>query len=171
MLLTSSSYCGHHCGCIAPNNAAHPAVPSPTQSLVKHSSLKYPCVFYKFLSFKFPYHNFISISHLSHVYCPSCSYPSLYHPDIHSSSSLFSLIFHHCQHSVSANHMLLFQVPLFIPVLVIAVALFLCLLPIITDPSPRYFIAPVLIGLACILYVPLIYYKFQPEWISKYFYW
>jgi L-type amino acid transporter 9 len=62
------------------------------------------------------------------------------------------------------------KVPLFIPVLVIAVALFLCLVPIITDPSPRYFIAPVLIGFACILYVPLVYYKFRPEWINSFTY-
>jgi L-type amino acid transporter 9 len=60
-----------------------------------------------------------------------------------------------------------FQVPLFIPVLVIIVALFLCLVPIITDPSPKYFFALLFIGLGIILYVPLVYYKFRPKWMSK----
>jgi ABC-type Fe3+ transport system permease subunit len=89
------------------------------------------------------------------------------HPD---GSSLLSFIVQHSQHSVISTRIFLFQVPLLIPVLVIAVALFLCLVPIITDPSLKYFIAPVLIGLACILYVPFVYYKFRPEWMSKYLY-
>jgi L-type amino acid transporter 9 len=53
-------------------------------------------------------------------------------------------------------------------VLVIAVALFLCLVPIITDPSPKYFVALLFIGLAVALYVPLIHHKFRPNWMSEY---
>jgi hypothetical protein len=102
--------------------------------------------------------------------CPVCIACLAYSLTL-SSSSLLSLTLCNCQHSVAAHYSLMFQVPLFIPVLVIAVALFLCLVPIITEPSPRYFIAPAVIVLACILYVPLIHYKFRPEWISKYFYW
>jgi L-type amino acid transporter 9 len=52
-------------------------------------------------------------------------------------------------------------------VLVIAVALFLCLVPIITDPSPKYFFALLFVGLGIILYVPLVYYKFRPVWMGE----
>jgi L-type amino acid transporter 9 len=53
------------------------------------------------------------------------------------------------------------------PVLVIIVALFLCLVPIITDPSPKYFFALLFLGLGIILYVPLAYYKFRPDWMGE----
>jgi L-type amino acid transporter 9 len=54
-------------------------------------------------------------------------------------------------------------------VLVIAVALFLCLVPIITDPSPKYFFALLFIGLGIVLYVPLVHYKFRPVWMGEQF--
>ncbi|PSN34459.1 b(0,+)-type amino acid transporter 1 [Blattella germanica] len=59
------------------------------------------------------------------------------------------------------------QVPLIMPIVTILVALFLCLVPIITDPSPLYFIALFLIVLGFILYVTLVYYKFRPTFMGK----
>jgi L-type amino acid transporter 9 len=59
-------------------------------------------------------------------------------------------------------------VPLLFPIFIIFVSLFLCLVPIITDPSPRYFIALVLVALGTAVYIPLVYYKFRPGWMSKY---
>ncbi|PNF29854.1 b(0,+)-type amino acid transporter 1 [Cryptotermes secundus] len=63
-----------------------------------------------------------------------------------------------------------YKVPVFIPVLVILVALFLCLVPIITDPTPKYFLALLFIGLGMILYVPLVYHKFRPKWMNEFTY-
>jgi hypothetical protein len=48
------------------------------------------------------------------------------------------------------------------------VAVFLCLVPIITDPSPRYFIALVLIALGVAVYVPLVFYRRRPQWMGAY---
>jgi L-type amino acid transporter 9 len=59
-------------------------------------------------------------------------------------------------------------VPLVFPVFIIFVSLFLCLVPIITEPSPRYFIALVLIGLGVAVYVPLVFYRLRPQWMGAY---
>ncbi|XP_021921609.1 b(0,+)-type amino acid transporter 1-like isoform X3 [Zootermopsis nevadensis] len=63
-----------------------------------------------------------------------------------------------------------YKVPLFAPVLVIIAALFLCLVPIILDPSLSYFFALFLIGLGFILYIPLVYYKFRLKWMDNFTY-
>jgi L-type amino acid transporter 9 len=64
----------------------------------------------------------------------------------------------------------LYKVPLVFPVFIIVVALFLCLVPIITDPSPRYFIALVLVALGTAVYIPLVFYKVRPRWMDKFTY-
>lgn len=64
----------------------------------------------------------------------------------------------------------LYKVPLLFPVFIIFVSLFLCLVPIITDPSPRYFVALVLIGLGVAVYVPLVFYRLRPRWMDKFSY-
>jgi hypothetical protein len=55
-----------------------------------------------------------------------------------------------------------------LPVFIIFVSVFLCLVPIITEPSPRYFIALVLIGLGVAVYVPLVFYGLRPRWMGAY---
>jgi hypothetical protein len=59
-------------------------------------------------------------------------------------------------------------VPLVFPVFIIFVSLFLCLVPVITAPSPRYFFALVLIGLGVAIYVPLVFYRLRPRWMGAY---
>ena len=49
----------------------------------------------------------------------------------------------------------------------IFVSLFLCLVPIITDPSPHYFIALVLIALGVAVYIPFVFYRIRPRCIGK----
>ncbi|PSN40526.1 b(0,+)-type amino acid transporter 1 [Blattella germanica] len=64
-----------------------------------------------------------------------------------------------------------FKVQLWVPIFIILVALFLCLLPIITDPSPWYFIALGLIGIGVIVYIPFVFLNLRPNWlISKFTY-
>jgi hypothetical protein len=41
--------------------------------------------------------------------------------------------------------------------------------PIITDPSPRYFIALLFIGIGIAVYVPLVYYRHRPQWMGESF--
>jgi hypothetical protein len=60
------------------------------------------------------------------------------------------------------------QVPLVFPLLIIFVSLFLCLVPIVTDPSPRYFVALVLIAVGVAVYVPLVYCRLRPRCIGAY---
>lgn len=40
-------------------------------------------------------------------------------------------------------------------------------MPIITDPSPRYFIALLFIGIGIAVYVPLVYYRHRPQWMGE----
>lgn len=50
-----------------------------------------------------------------------------------------------------------------IPILVIFVAIFLSAVPIIMDPSPKYFIGLGFILVGVVVYTPLVYYKKTPE--------
>ncbi|PSN39954.1 hypothetical protein C0J52_24260 [Blattella germanica] len=63
-----------------------------------------------------------------------------------------------------------YKVAIWIPVFIIFIALFLCLIPIITDPSPRYFIALLFIGIGVAIYIPLVYYKRRPAFMDKFTY-
>lgn len=46
-------------------------------------------------------------------------------------------------------------------------SLFLCITPLITNPSPKYFIAVGSIALAFIIYFFIIYKKYQPKCMGK----
>lgn len=62
------------------------------------------------------------------------------------------------------------QVPIIIPILIIFVAIFLSVVPIITDPSPKYLVAIGFILIGVIIYTPLVYYKKTPNRLMrKYF--
>ncbi|XP_021922134.1 b(0,+)-type amino acid transporter 1-like isoform X2 [Zootermopsis nevadensis] len=63
-----------------------------------------------------------------------------------------------------------YKVPLWIPVFIIFIALFLCFVPIITDPSPRYFFALLFIGIGMAIYAPLVYYRHRPQCMDKFTY-
>ncbi|XP_069700887.1 b(0,+)-type amino acid transporter 1-like [Periplaneta americana] len=63
-----------------------------------------------------------------------------------------------------------YKVPQWIPVFIIFIALFLCVVPIITDPSPRYFFALFFIAVGVAVYVPLVYYRRRPQWMDKFTY-
>ncbi|XP_059476112.1 b(0,+)-type amino acid transporter 1-like [Neocloeon triangulifer] len=67
-----------------------------------------------------------------------------------------------------------YRVPLIIPLLVMVVAIFLAVVPIAMDPSPKYLIAVFFIFTGVIVYIPFVYYKKHPkilgrftEWIQK----
>lgn len=47
------------------------------------------------------------------------------------------------------------------------VSLFLCVTPLVTDPTPKYFIAVGSVILAAIVYFFIIYKRYQPKWMSK----
>nr|CAD7258620.1 unnamed protein product [Timema shepardi] len=59
-----------------------------------------------------------------------------------------------------------YQVPLWIPILIILVAIFLSVVPIVTDPNPGYFLAIVFILIGVAFYTPLVYYKKRPKLMS-----
>ncbi|KAJ9577765.1 hypothetical protein L9F63_005685 [Diploptera punctata] len=61
-----------------------------------------------------------------------------------------------------------YKVSTWIPVFVIFIAIFLCLIPIITDPSPRYFLALLFIGVGIAIYIPLVYHRWRPQWMDKF---
>lgn len=60
-----------------------------------------------------------------------------------------------------------YKVPLILPILTLCVAIFLVFVPIISDPSPKYFFALLFILIGVAVYVPFVYYKQRPAFIGK----
>jgi L-type amino acid transporter 9 len=60
-----------------------------------------------------------------------------------------------------------YKVPIILPIVTLLVATFLVLVPIITDPSPKYFFAVIFIGIGVIVYFPFVYKKHRPAFIDK----
>lgn len=56
-----------------------------------------------------------------------------------------------------------YRVPTIIPVFILAVSIFLSLMPIITNPSAKYLAALGFIALGMCLYTPFVYYKKRPR--------
>lgn len=56
-----------------------------------------------------------------------------------------------------------YKVPLIIPYLTLAVAVFLSVIPIFTQPPAKYVAALGFILSGLIFYVPFVYYKFRPR--------
>lgn len=44
----------------------------------------------------------------------------------------------------------------------------MCVTPLVTDPSPKYFIAVGSVILAIIIYFFIVYKRYQPKWMGKY---
>lgn len=59
------------------------------------------------------------------------------------------------------------QAPLPIAVLVVLMSLFLSITPLITNPSPKYFIAVGSVVLAIIIYFLIVYKQYQPKCMGK----
>lgn len=59
-----------------------------------------------------------------------------------------------------------YMVPLWIPVFIIFVAIFLATVPIITDPSPQYLFALGFILIGILVYYWFIYKKNRPSWMN-----
>jgi L-type amino acid transporter 9 len=60
-----------------------------------------------------------------------------------------------------------YRVPTIIPIFILAVAIFLSVMPIIADPSPKYLMAILFILSGVAVYTPFVYYKIRPKWIGK----
>ena len=59
-----------------------------------------------------------------------------------------------------------YRVPTVIPFFILAVSLFLSIMPIIADPSPKYLLAILFILSGVAVYTPFVYYKIRPKWMS-----
>lgn len=60
-----------------------------------------------------------------------------------------------------------YRVPTVIPIFTISVAIFLSVMPIITNPSIKYLFALAFIGLGVAIYTPFVYYKKRPKMMGK----
>lgn len=60
-----------------------------------------------------------------------------------------------------------YKVPLFVPIFALAVSVFLSVVPIISDPSPKYFFAVGFILSGVAVYTPFVYYGIRPKWMDK----
>lgn len=56
-----------------------------------------------------------------------------------------------------------YKVPLIIPIVTLAVAVFLSVTPIITEPPAKYLAALGFIAFGIIVYIPFVYYKYRPR--------
>ncbi|XP_050074527.1 b(0,+)-type amino acid transporter 1-like [Anopheles maculipalpis] len=60
-----------------------------------------------------------------------------------------------------------YKVPLIVPYITLAVSIFLSIVPVISDPSPKYLFAVGFILSGVLVYTPFVYYKVRPRWINK----
>uniref|UniRef100_A0A182WIH6 b(0,+)-type amino acid transporter 1 n=1 Tax=Anopheles minimus TaxID=112268 RepID=A0A182WIH6_9DIPT len=60
-----------------------------------------------------------------------------------------------------------YKVPLIVPYITLAVSVFLSIVPVISDPSPKYLFAVAFILSGVLVYTPFVYYKVRPRWINK----
>ncbi|XP_055602222.1 b(0,+)-type amino acid transporter 1-like [Uranotaenia lowii] len=60
-----------------------------------------------------------------------------------------------------------YKVPLIVPYLTLAVSIFLSVVPIVSDPSPKYFFAVGFILSGVAVYIPFVYYRIRPKWMDK----
>ncbi|XP_053685136.1 b(0,+)-type amino acid transporter 1-like [Sabethes cyaneus] len=60
-----------------------------------------------------------------------------------------------------------YKVPLFVPIITLGVSIFLSIVPIVADPSPKYFFAVAFILSGIAVYTPFVYYKIRPTWMNK----
>lgn len=60
-----------------------------------------------------------------------------------------------------------YKVPMIVPIITLAVAVFLSVMPIISEPSLKYLFAIAFILSGVAFYIPFVYYKIRPRWMSK----
>lgn len=60
-----------------------------------------------------------------------------------------------------------YKVPIIIPILSLMVAIFLSVMPIISEPSLKYLAALAFIFSGIAVYTPFVYHKIRPRWMSK----
>uniref|UniRef100_A0A182Q897 b(0,+)-type amino acid transporter 1 n=1 Tax=Anopheles farauti TaxID=69004 RepID=A0A182Q897_9DIPT len=60
-----------------------------------------------------------------------------------------------------------YKVPLIVPYITLAVSIFLSVVPVVSDPSPKYLFALAFILSGVLVYTPFVYYKVRPRWINK----
>lgn len=62
-----------------------------------------------------------------------------------------------------------YKVPIIIPIFALLVAIFLSVMPIISEPSIKYLAALAFIFSGIAVYTPFVYHKIRPRWMSKNF--
>ena len=61
-----------------------------------------------------------------------------------------------------------YKVPIIIPIFALCVAVFLSVMPIISEPSFKYLAAIGFMASGILLYIPFVYYRIRPQWMSEY---
>lgn len=59
-----------------------------------------------------------------------------------------------------------YKVPIIIPIFALCVAIFLSVMPIISEPSIKYLAALAFIFSGIAVYTPFVYHKIRPRWMS-----
>lgn len=60
-----------------------------------------------------------------------------------------------------------YKVPIIIPIFILGVAIFLSVMPIVSDPSLKYLSAVGFILIGVLVYIPFVYYKKRPAMMDK----
>lgn len=60
-----------------------------------------------------------------------------------------------------------YKVPIVIPILILGVAIFLSVMPIVKDPSLKYLSAVGFILIGVLVYIPFVYYKKRPAMMDR----
>lgn len=60
-----------------------------------------------------------------------------------------------------------YKVPIIIPIFTLAVAIFLSVMPIISEPSLKYLAALGFMFSGVLIYIPFVYYRIRPKFMGK----
>lgn len=61
-----------------------------------------------------------------------------------------------------------YKVPLIVPIITLAVSVFLSVTPIVTEPPAKYLAALGFIASGIVVYIPFVYFKYRPNLMGKF---
>lgn len=62
-----------------------------------------------------------------------------------------------------------FQIPIVIPIIVLLAAIFIVVVPIVTDPQIEFVYAAIFVAIGYVLYIPFVFFKLHLGCMSKHF--
>lgn len=88
--------------------------------------------------------------------------------NIISTLTLYFQLIKFTENEQNNQKIILFQVPLVIPILVLIVSMYLTIAPIIDKPQIEYLYTMIFLLIGVVFYIPFVKHQYTPAFISKY---